>query len=300
MALGRWTVTLLLVLALAGVVRAESPDVRYVKAEDPDDGDRDFSIADRLTIRFSPEEQEVQRSSDGPLDKEAVDALLSFKLLGTDDALELGSNYTAQWLPFDYQERLELTILDATTTDIEAIRAFNFTVSCKPTLMLADGTACDSPTKKAPSKSWGLGRPRLINVTSISSQPDARLAAGDMIRLGFDADVDVLLASSTATDLFTLTGEHLGTDLTGAWLDGRTYDITLNAPATVKHAVADAYTVACKSNAPIKLAGADPASAVCCDPSRTSEAGCEPVAASGSFGRLLLLWGEANRQPIGD
>jgi hypothetical protein len=65
MALGRWTVTLLLVLALAGVVRAESPDVRYVKAEDPDDGDRDFSIADRLTIRFSPEEQEAPKRTGG-------------------------------------------------------------------------------------------------------------------------------------------------------------------------------------------------------------------------------------------
>ena len=249
---------------------------------DPDDGDRVFGAADILTLVFIPH-YTLQLPDDVTLlvpyvgsgrsrvyhsnrymSKADIDALLNF-------SVSLGANYVGEWSDPQFSfEQLKITIVDPTNASQAAIEAFNFTVSCVPgAVVMADATSDDSPCSTADlqpavfERSWGRGRPRIVNITSLTSAPDRLLAAGDRILVVFDADVDVAAAetgtaSLSGTDavstLFTLPPSLTTGSLEGTWVDPRAFQIEIvSPPSDGAIFVGNDYSLSCAPDAPIAL-----------------------------------------------
>ena len=144
-------------------------------------------------------------------------------------------------------------------------------MSCAPGALTLDGqnATCDSAGEQfvgeanGGAANWGRGRPRIVNVTSQSLVPNKLLAAGDLVVVTFDADVDVaatlgsgvspLSGSALVTSLFALPAS-LGSDLEGSWVDSRTFAISLLAPPTEALLSGSDYSVACQPGAPATAA----------------------------------------------
>ena len=216
---GAMKLTVLLCCLVHG--SADTPQILSVNTADTDNADRNFSTGDTITISFSALTPSGSLSflrriantqtatNEGVFlpNKAAVDALLQF-------SVSLGAAYTAKWSSIaSFLQQLVVTVVNPAGADYTALHAFAFNVSCVPgAIALESPTASDAPCTSAyvmqgptTTVNWGLGRPHIQSVVSSSPNATLLLAAGDAIRVFFDAPVDV---AAVATELAGLTAAN--------------------------------------------------------------------------------------------
>ena len=101
--------------------QAESPSIISVRASDPDEGDRYYSVGDVLSVFFISRptfgQPVAQSLKTGTLSKSAVDALLTF-------SVNLGADYVGEWATFSGQlDELVVTVVDVTGADVAQLQA---------------------------------------------------------------------------------------------------------------------------------------------------------------------------------
>ena len=191
----------LLVLLMAAPTAADRPTIVGFTASDPDNGDREYSAGDRVTLIFTPLNRRIQNAIASPsLTKAGIDALLTF-------TTPLGADYTGAWTnPTNIFDQLTITVVNPAGAGFADLAAYNLNVSCKAgvvTLQNPTGAdlPCDEnaimPVAKTGSSDWGKGRPSIVNVTSQSAAPARLLAVNDTVRVEFGQDVDTARVDST-------------------------------------------------------------------------------------------------------
>ena len=265
---------------LAGLMAsARFPGIFRLVCSDTDDRDRSYGAGDTFTVVFSTYElveigvcpacatypQTVWGTvshDETILSKAQVDAILSF-------SVKLGEDYQGEWI-ISAVDTLVITVLNPTGADVERIAAFDFNVSCVPGVIglepdpyaiTADETCTTVGHAPATGSDWGRGRPSITSVLSISAEPDRLLAAGDRIRIVFDAEIDVSAASAGGLSgadlveaLFSFEGASLGGSYVGAWLNSSCFEITFVAPpGNAQLPRGDDFAIGCRPGAPLKL-----------------------------------------------